>query len=149
MKLPLREIAAHARACYPQECCGLVLSDAEGTLRFVAIDNIAGASEASERSKLDGYVMDPQQQYLAISGAEKAGGRLAVIVHSHPDVGAYFSAEDRRQALAGPEQPWYPGVQYLVVSVRGGRVDGAKQYTWDERLRDFVEVELFDLISES
>jgi proteasome lid subunit RPN8/RPN11 len=146
MNLPLREIAAHARACYPQECCGLVLADANGALRFVPIDNVAGASEASERSKLDGYVMDPQQQYLAISGAEKAGGHLAVIVHSHPEVGAYFSAEDRRQALATPEQPWYPGVQYLVVSVRGGRVDGGKLYTWDERLRDFSEQEVTEMI---
>ncbi len=146
MNLPLREIAAHARACYPQECCGLVLADAKGVLRFVPIDNVAGASEASERSKLDGYVMDPQQQYLAISEAEKAGGHLAVIMHSHPDVGAYFSAEDQRQALATPDQPWYPGVQYLVVSVRSGRVDGARLYTWNPASRDFAELELTEIV---
>jgi len=134
MNLPLREIAAHARACYPQECCGLVLADAKGVLRFVPIDNVAGASEASERSK------------LAISEAEKAGGHLAVIMHSHPDVGAYFSAEDQRQALATPDQPWYPGVQYLVVSVRSGRVDGARLYTWNPASRDFAELELTEIV---
>lgn len=145
MKLPLREIAEHARACYPQECCGLILADAGGSLRFVPIDNVAGESEASGRSKLDGYVMDPKQHFTALRTAEDAGGRLAVIVHSHPDVGAYFSNEDKAKAMAEPGVPWYPGVQYLVVSIRNGQVDDARLYTWEPGLRDFSEQEVAEI----
>ena len=146
MNLPLREIAAHARATYPQECCGLVLADAAGTVRFVAIENVAGSSDISARTKRDGYVMDPSQLLSALEQSEREGGRLQCIVHSHPDLGAYFSKEDRDMALGGGDEPLWPGVQYLVVSVRGGRVDGGKLYTWDERLRDFAEQELTEII---
>lgn len=146
MNLPLREIAAHARACYPQECCGLVLADAKGALRFVPIDNVAGSSEISARTKRDGYVMDPNQLLSALEQSEREGGRLHAIVHSHPDVGAYFSKEDRDMALGGTDEPLWPGVQYLVVSVRGGRVEGARLYTWNPASRDFAELELTEIV---
>ena len=146
MNLPLREIAAHARATYPQECCGLVLADASGGLRFVAIDNVAGSSEVSARTKRDGYVMDPKQLLSALEQSERQGGRLHTIVHSHPDVGAYFSKEDRDMALGGADEPLWPGVHYLVVSVRSGRVDGARLYTWNSVSRNFVELELTDIV---
>jgi len=137
MKLPLKEIAAHARATYPQECCGLVMEDAD-KLVFVPIDNIAGAGTASERSKADGYEMDAQQLLKAL----ESGRRLVAIVHSHPEVGAYFSNEDKHMALGGGDEPLWPGVQYLVVSVRDSRVDGARLYTWNDLLRDFDELEI-------
>jgi proteasome lid subunit RPN8/RPN11 len=146
MNLPLREIAAHARATYPQECCGLVLADAAGALRFLAIDNVAGSSEISARTKRDGYVMDPNQLLSALEQSEREGGRLHAIVHSHPDVGAYFSKEDRDMALGGADEPLWPGVQYLVVSVRSGRVDGARLYTWNPASRDFAELELTEIV---
>jgi len=148
MNLPLREIAEHARACYPQECCGLVIADAGGALSFVPIDNVAGESSASDRTKRDGYVMHPVQLFKALRAAEEASGRLAIIVHSHPDVGAYFSDEDKRKALLEPGVPWYPGVHYLVVSIRDGRVDQARLYTWDAAQRDFSQSEVFEITLE-
>lgn len=152
MTLPLGPIARHARARYPQECCGLVLADAQGTLRFVPIDNVAGtrsAAETSARTPRDGYVMDPAQVLSALSEVEEAGGRLYAIVHSHPDVGAYFSAEDRRMALGGGDEPLWPGVQYLVVSVRGGVVDDAGVYTWNAARRDFDEQKIPEITAEN
>jgi proteasome lid subunit RPN8/RPN11 len=146
MNLPLREIAAHARATYPQECCGLVLADAAGALRFVAIDNVAGSSEISARTKRDGYVMDPKQLLAAMQESDREGGRIHTIVHSHPDAGAYFSPEDRRKALGDDGEPLWPGVNYLVVSVRSGRVDGARIYTWNSESRDFAELELTEIV---
>ena len=141
----LREIGRHARNTYPAECCGLVLADAEGALRFQAIANIAGTTEASatsSRTRRDGYVMDPKALLQALEVADRSGGRLWGIVHSHPDVGAYFSSEDRSMALGGGDEPLWPGVRYLVVSVRGGQVDGARLYAWDTSRRDFREEEL-------
>jgi [CysO sulfur-carrier protein]-S-L-cysteine hydrolase len=138
-------MAAHARATYPAECCGLVLADAAGTPRFVPIANIAGtpaASGNSNRSGRDGYVMEPRALLGALEEAERSGGRLAVIVHSHPDVGAYFSKEDREMALAGEGEPLWPGVQYLVISCRRAGVDAARLFTWNPRESDFAVEEV-------
>jgi proteasome lid subunit RPN8/RPN11 len=146
MKLPFAEIAALARSTYPNECCGLVLADPAGALRFVPIDNVAGASDASARSKRDGYVMDPKQLFDALESAERSGGRLHAIVHSHPDAGAYFSAEDKAKALAEPGLPWYPGVQYLVVSVRNGQVAEARMFSWDDSRADFIGTDLAEMV---
>jgi len=141
----LEQIARHARETYPAECCGLLLADANGDLRFQAISNIAGTAEGtstSARGQRDGYVMDPKALLLALEGADRAGGSLWAIVHSHPDVGAYFSREDRHMALGGGDEPLWPGVCYLVVSVRAGNVDGARLYTWDAAGHDFREEEV-------
>ncbi len=148
--MPLREIATHLAACYPAEGCGLILEDAAGGLRFVPIANIAGSAEAlstSRRTGRDGYVMEPKALLSTLDAAEQAGGRLYAIVHSHPEVGAYFSKEDREMALGGGDQPLWPGVRYLVVSVRSGSVDGARFFTWDPEQRDFAEEEVADITS--
>jgi adenylyltransferase/sulfurtransferase len=139
---PLRDIVHHAQATWPAECCGLLLEDASGALRFQPIRNVAGTAEGaptSARSQRDGYVMDPLALLQALEATEQAGGRLWAIVHSHPDVGAYFSSEDKTMALGGGDAPLWPGVRYLVVSVRAGRVDEARIYTWDDASREFLE----------
>jgi proteasome lid subunit RPN8/RPN11 len=141
----LRQIARHAREKYPAECCGFLFADPAGALRFQPIANVAGTSAGSAtstRSQRDGYVMDPKEQLAALEAADQAGENLWAIVHSHPDVGAYFSKEDRDMALGGGSDPLWPGVHYLVVSVRKGRVDGARIYRWDDGRRDFTEQEV-------
>jgi proteasome lid subunit RPN8/RPN11 len=141
----LREIARHARDTYPAECCGLLLADASRSLRFQAIANIAGSargSETSSRTRRDGYVMDPKALLDVLEATEREGGSLWGVVHSHPDVGAYFSSEDRNMALGGGDAPLWPGVRYLVVSVRAGTVDGARLYAWDASAGDFREEEV-------
>jgi len=141
----LEQIARHARDTYPAECCGLLLAGAGGEIRFQPIANVAGTKEGavtSERTQRDGYVMEPKALLDALESTERAGGRLWAIVHSHPDVGAYFSSEDRRVALGGEDEPLWPGVRYLVVSVRAGRVDGARLYAWDASARDFLGEEV-------
>jgi proteasome lid subunit RPN8/RPN11 len=135
-------IAAHARSTYPAECCGLVLADGDDARRFEAIANIAGQSDTSTRTARDGYVMEPKALLAALQRADEQGGRLVAIVHSHPDVGAYFSREDRLMALGGGAEPLWPGVQYLVVSVRKGVVDDARLYTWEAAGADFIEAQI-------
>jgi adenylyltransferase/sulfurtransferase len=138
----LRQIAVHARSTYPAECCGIVIAYRGGNPRFVPIANIAGTADAqgtSRRTGRDGYVMDPKMLLGELSRAEEEGGFLRVIVHSHPDVGAYFSKEDRDMALGGGTEPLWPGVEYLVVSCRENGVDDAKLYCWDAARADFDE----------
>ena len=50
-------------------------------------------------------------------------------------------------ALGGGDEPLWPGVRYLVVSVRAGTVDGARFFTWDGKKRDFAEEEVADIIA--
>jgi proteasome lid subunit RPN8/RPN11 len=141
----LRAIAQHARATYPAECCGLLLADASGALRFQAIRNIAGTSDGagtSDRTERDGYVMEPKALLDALEATESSGGRLWGIVHSHPDAGSYFSPEDKRVARGGGTDPLWPGVRYLVVSVCGGQVEGASLYTWEPARSDFTGEEV-------
>jgi hypothetical protein len=45
-------------------------------------------------------------------------------------------------ALGGGDEPLWPGVRYLVVSVRSGIVDDARVYTWDAGKRDFLEAQI-------
>ncbi|HEY2030831.1 MAG TPA: M67 family metallopeptidase [Myxococcales bacterium] len=151
MKEALPAIAAHARATYPAECCGLVLREASGVFRFQPIANVAGSDagqKTSSRGQRDGYVMDSKQLLAALETVEAAGGSLYAIVHSHPDVGAYFSKEDKDMALGGETEPLWPGVRYLVVSVRKGAVDAARLYTWNAAARDFAEEEVSEIAVE-
>ena len=69
------------------------------------------------------YVTPRQKLLRALDAADQSGGRLYAIAHSHPDVGAYFSKEDKDMALGGGSEPLWPGVRYLVISVRKGQVD--------------------------
>ena len=131
----------------PAEGCGLVFQNARGELRFVPIPNVAGSDDSSTRTKLDGYVMDPKALMSALDAGERTGGSLYAIVHSHPDVGAYFSKEDKHKALTDDDEPLWPGVRYLVVSVRSGTVDGARLYTWNARQGDFTEEEVSEIAS--
>jgi [CysO sulfur-carrier protein]-S-L-cysteine hydrolase len=65
------------------------------------------------------------------------------LYHSHPDHDAYFSAMDRERALwpgQEPPEPLWPGVAYLVVSVRKGRACQARYHVWDDAAKEFVEV---------
>ena len=141
----LPAMLAEASLRYPAEACGLLLTGKGGALRFVAVPNIAGTaagSQTSSRSAKDGYVMEPKALMFALSAAEDEGGGLQAIVHSHPDVGSYFSHEDKRMALGGGDEPLWPGVDYLVISCRGGRCDEARLYRWEPARGDFRELQV-------
>jgi len=124
----LAELFSHAEAQYPEECCGFVLSD--GAVR--AATNIQNDLHRADphrypRDARRGYTMSIDDvRFLERSFATRTPA--AVIYHSHPDVGAYFSDEDRDKALfAGA--PVYP-VSYLVIDVRDGRALGAVLFSF-------------------
>ena len=75
-----------------------------------------------------------------MSRREAEGYRVATIYHSHIDTGAYFSETDKRNALVDGE-PAYPDAVYVVISVMGGRPNGANAFAWDPARRDFLPLE--------
>lgn len=140
----LQEIYTQAEREYPRECSGMIFGpvDKAGELtklrpcKNVQDDYHAKDPKNFPRTAQTAYFIDPKE-LLAIQ-KEVRQGRLAVrvIYHSHIDTGAYFSEEDKR--IASPEEePAYPGVEYLVVSVIRGKVADANLFRWNPAKKDF------------
>ncbi len=124
------------RACeaaYPEEACGVILVGPVGP-RLLMLKNAyekykAVDPEAYPRTNRTAYLFDPLEFQKALETAEAGGEQLAAIVHSHCDVGAYFSTEDAT-AAAPFGAPLFPNVGYLVVAVDHGRASGQKWFGW-------------------
>lgn len=124
----------HLEQAAPNEGCGVILTGPGGhTLvpmenaydRYRAVD-----PEGFPRTARTAYFFDPREWMRVLARAESEGAVVSCIVHSHVEVGAYFSAEDR--AMAAPDgQPLFPGVSYLVVAVDQGRATVARLFWWE------------------
>jgi [CysO sulfur-carrier protein]-S-L-cysteine hydrolase len=142
-KLPedLGEVLRHVESTYPNEGCGLLLQAPEGSWRTVVMPNVYDKYHAKDpvrfpRTSATAYLFDPKDWMAVSEEAERRGERVACIFHSHAEVGAYFSAEDR--VMAAPDgEPLFPDVVYLVVAVDQGKATGAKLFFWSQG--DFVE----------
>jgi proteasome lid subunit RPN8/RPN11 len=131
-------VARLARLCEAtpdREACGFLIRR-DGKLHVVEIDNAADRYHAVDparfpRTSRDSYLMDPKAQLRVHRELEAWGGEIAVVWHSHVEVGAYFSAKDRADAVVDGA-PAVPGAEYLVLGVRGGRVTEVKRFVWSD-----------------
>ena len=137
----LETIRKQALEEYPGESCGLIF--VRGTERLLLrCRNDQDAKHAADPQR---YPRDARTAYYIhaddlkrIARFEAQGFSMAVIYHSHVDVGAYFSPTDRKQALVSG----YLDQVYLVTSVVAGRVEATKAFCWDAGPGEFVETEL-------
>jgi proteasome lid subunit RPN8/RPN11 len=143
----LLEIVRQAEAGYPEEICGIVIGKpgVPETYQVRQVRNIANQERQQdtmgiERDARTAYRMDDREVLRVHREADEAGWQFVMFYHSHPDHDAYFSAMDRARALGPGQGPLWPGANYLVVSVRGGRAHDARCYVWDDARKDFVEV---------
>jgi len=140
----LTEVIAHARALDPDECCGVIVErngeDAVWRLRNVQNELHARDPVAHPRTARTAYALGREdvERVDAATLGDPTVGDLKAIYHSHSKNGAYFSGEDRAQAMFG-DDPTYPDVAYLVVSDARERGE-ARAFRWSETDRDFVEV---------
>lgn len=139
----LQAIQAHATATYPDECCGIIV-DRSGRQEAVPVTNIQNELHAQDpgqfpRTARTAYTMGAEAVPILIAAA-RGELRLCVIYHSHPDHDAYFSAEDRTQALGGWDEPNYPDAAQIVISVRHRAVQAMKAFAWDASQQGFVEI---------
>jgi proteasome lid subunit RPN8/RPN11 len=135
----LRVAIAHCEAAYPNEGCGVFIEEREGAIvarpMVNAIDRYHARDPARfPRTARTAYMFEPREQLEVFDGAEVAGARVVAIFHSHADVGAYFSDEDRHMALA-EGKPLLPGVDYVVISIRR-RADDLLVFRWSNG--DFI-----------
>jgi glutamate-1-semialdehyde 2,1-aminomutase len=150
MLITAEELAAIKRqavAEYPNECCGVIL--VRGTeRRHMPCRNVQDQMHARDpmtfpRTARNAYYMDPLDA-LRLNRLVDEGFAFAVIYHSHPNAGAYFSETDRAQALIKGE-PAYPGAVYAVVSVVGREVKALAAYRWNVERRVFERADDGDL----
>jgi len=122
----LDEIYAHAQAGYPEEVCGLIVTDDE-VRRCENRQNALHAEDPAgfPRDARTAYNLGPKDLFF-LDKSLRSERPVRVIYHSHVDVGAYFSDEDAR--AAAPEGELLYPVDYLVVDVRADGVRGAKMF---------------------
>jgi proteasome lid subunit RPN8/RPN11 len=137
------EISRHAEEEFPEECCGVVLSN-EVTDRAQRLRNIQNELHALDpkthpRTAAIAYNMDVRVLDSLLLEAEKLGYTLKAFYHSHPNHDAYFSPEDRDAATPLGE-PTFPNAAQIVVSIYHREVKRLAAFAWSEGQNDFVEV---------
>lgn len=115
-----RVMVDHARATYPNECCGAMLGtvDSDKTVR-VAVP-LANAFDGAQAAR---YELRQEDLLRADSEARRQGMDLVGIFHSHPDCDAYFSETDLKNSC-----PWY---SFVVLSIKNGEFDHANSFLPD------------------
>ncbi len=128
------EVYAHARECYPEECCGILTGPPGGIpARVVRCTNVQNQRLARGESPLDAgraFWIDPNELLGVVRAAEGRGEEVRAIYHSHVDAEPYLSETDLRGALAPDGGPAWPGAAWLVVAVYEGVVRDAALYEW-------------------
>ncbi|WRQ11983.1 C40 family peptidase [Serratia phage vB_SlqS_ZDD2] len=84
----VKQIMEHAKACYPNEACGVVMQKGISQ-HFVPVQNV-------DQDPANSFTMNPQQYDDLESGMMNLG-EIAYIVHSHPDATAIASERDLAQ----------------------------------------------------
>lgn len=115
---PWAEMVSHARATYPNECCGAMLGSVDGGDKIVKIAlPLENVSQGPQRSR---YELKPEDLLDADREARRRNMDLVGIYHSHPDCDAYFSETDLKNSC-----PWY---SFVVLSVQKGNFDHANSW---------------------
>lgn len=134
-------LAEHFVGAAPDEGCAIAVHG-DGGLHLVPAPNLAnrlhdGDPEAFPQTARTAFALDTR----VIVDEARRGRELVAIAHSHVEVGAYFSDEDRRGALT-PDgaAPLWPGVFHLVVDVRAGAMRGWRLFAYDPASGGFVAV---------
>lgn len=139
----LQDVWQHARECYPEEACGLLLGPADQSepSRIERCRNVQNRRKQAGESHLDarhGFWIDEKELLDALKRADQSGHQLKLIYHSHVDTGAYLSHTDREAALSPQGEPLWPGVGHLIVGVREDGVTETGVYFWDPAAEIFV-----------
>jgi proteasome lid subunit RPN8/RPN11 len=132
-----------AEADWPAETCGFVFGH-DDELEVVPMENIQNRLHAEDpalhpRDARTAYYFDPTEMQRIIDEKERAGVPFRAIYHSHPEHDAYFSAMDS-EAAATFGEPNFPGVVFLVYSVRQRRSVDWKAFDWDAARAAFREI---------
>lgn len=144
----ITEVYRAVEPAYPEEGCGFVFEDEDGALHVLGTKNRATQlhemdPEQYPRDGRDYFEPDMKPWLQSV----RKGWTPRMIFHSHPDIGAYFSATDIAQAVIEDEGKVFernPGAAHMVVSVVEGKAVVAKVFRFDTERSEFEEVAAFD-----
>jgi proteasome lid subunit RPN8/RPN11 len=97
------QMLSHARAVYPNECCGLLAGEKGRPSVQYRMAN-------ADPNPTVRYFMDPKQQFAVFKEMREKGLELTAIYHSHPMTEAYPSQTDIHLA-------YYPDAIYIILSL--------------------------------
>jgi proteasome lid subunit RPN8/RPN11 len=128
------EMAAHARATYPDECCGFLIASPDpldpGSPRtIVAVEAAANEFEGERRRR---FLVRPDELRAAEGRLEGTDRSVAGFYHSHPDHPGRPSQFDQEHAW-----PWYT---YVVLGLDRNEVRESRAFELDSEAREFHEV---------
>lgn len=110
-KEQLAQLVAQAREHAPYETCGLIGGKDGLAKQIYPVKNVAP-------DRVKRYLMDPQEQFNALSDIDKKGWDVIAIYHSHPATQAYPSQTDLNDAYdPNYDEELYPGTAYILISL--------------------------------
>ena len=146
----LKQISGHAKSDFPEECCGIILSDGEQDFlrqcRNVQNQLHMEDPSAYPRDARTAYQIDPKELLEICKESEAKNRPIKAFYHSHPNHHAYFSEKDKADATVWDE-PLYPDASYIVIPVCGDDsevqiLESMRVYTWDLNVGDYLESEI-------
>jgi [CysO sulfur-carrier protein]-S-L-cysteine hydrolase len=123
----LERVVDHARREYPNECCGMI-AVREG--QAVAVHEATNVAASPLRFEVEGREIIRAQDAFESDGAE-----LGAIYHSHTRSEPYPSQTDVNFAAG------WPGVEWLIVGLRGNGQPTVRSYRIDDGVIEEVEVD--------
>jgi proteasome lid subunit RPN8/RPN11 len=129
---PWAAMVSHARATYPNECCGAMLGSIDATGKTVRV--ALPLENAFDGVRAARYEIRPQDLLAADKAAHQRHMDLIGIYHSHPDCGAYFSQTDLRNSC-----PWY---SFVVLSIQKGEFHHANSWLPNPEQTEATQEEL-------
>lgn len=98
----VEEMFAHARACAPEECCGLVGGRGGAALSVYRLRNVARDAHVA-------YEAAPEELFAAQREMRARGEELVGIYHSHP------RAHEPAPSVADVRLAFYPSAVYFII----------------------------------
>jgi [CysO sulfur-carrier protein]-S-L-cysteine hydrolase len=140
-------IVAQAEREFPFECCGFIIGD-DSVEEVRPVANIQDRMHAEDpaafpRDARTAFLMEPKEHLAVMNEVDRRKLAIRAVYHSHPDHDAYFSPTDRAQACSfDPSEPDYPGIVYIVMSIRAAKFARAAAFAWDFEKKEFAETKL-------
>ncbi len=116
----VEEMFAHARACAPEECCGLIGGGGGRARSAYRLRNVAPRPEVA-------YEAAPEELFEAQRLMRARGESLAAVYHSHPRSG------EPEPSRADVRLAFYPSAVYFIIGFDGAGACVLRAFRISER----------------
>ena len=130
------QLRRHCEAQYPQEACGALFGEGDGTFAPWRVTELSAAPNEHGGDLKRRYLVPPDFQLQAERHARGTGQDVLGYYHSHPDHPAQPSEYDRSHA-------WF-GYLYLICAVARGHSADLNGFTLEDEGGAFATVTVLD-----